>query len=109
MSHDLEIPVNGLDDEERIIVVTDWTLSKGSKGHSYPTYDCGGCPPEPASLDDIQCHFQDTGKELTQEEWDRYGETIDEKCWDRVTDEAEAAEDDAADQAYERMRDREVA
>lgn len=111
MSHDIEITVStsGDDEIERIIVVTDWTFSKGSKGHAYPTYDCGGCPPEPASLDDIQCHWKDTGKELDGNEWTDHGDAIDDACWEYIRNEAEAAEDDAADRAYERMKDREVA
>jgi hypothetical protein len=92
---------------ERCIEVTDFNYSPGRKACLFRApEDC--YPAEPAEINDIECHWQDTGADLSDENWDAFGDQIEEACFEHAENEAEAAEDDAADQAYERMKDREM-
>ena len=83
MKH-LEITVG---DEDRVIEITDYTISNGSKGHFYPTYDCGGCPPEPACIEDLTAIWQDTKAPLTDAEFETYCERMEDAIWEYNTDE----------------------
>ena len=77
---DIEISVG---EDDRIIQVVDYSISKGSPGHAYPKYDCAGCPPEPASVEDIQAIWQDTGQPLTDEEFETHAERLEAAIWER--------------------------
>lgn len=103
-SLELEVPVNW-GDGERIIIVDDYSYSRARKACLFRApEDC--YPAEPATIEYIECHWQDTGVDLSQENWDAFGEKIEEVCFQHVENEADAAEADAGDRAYERWKDR---
>jgi len=103
-SRDIEVPVNW-GDGERIIIVDDFSYSPGRKAClNRAPEDC--YPAEPAEINDIEVHWQDTGADLSPENWDAFGEKIEEACFQQVENEAEAAEADAEDRAYERWKER---
>ena len=82
MNKSLEVPVE-VTDQERIIEVTDYTYRAGCKAvTNRAPEDC--YPAEPEELDDIQCHWADTGADLTDAEFELYQEQIEEACFEQV-------------------------
>lgn len=73
-------------EQDRIIEIVNYSVSKGSPGHMYPTYDCGGCPPEPPELNDIEAIWQDTKEPLTDDDMETHGERIGEIIWEYLND-----------------------
>ncbi len=92
MSEYLEITVTDENDHERVVIVTDWTYHAGRAAWASAGEWAPDNPPEPAIVEDIEAEWSDTKKRLSDEEWDRYTEAIEEAILNNI--EADSAGDD---------------
>lgn len=83
-----EVPVN-VADEERIIIVDDYVYHAGRPSRPSSVRFDPPEPPEPSELYDIECHWQDNGRLLTEEEWALHEEDIREAVYERIAEESE--------------------
>jgi len=62
---DWSCPDDGTDNYDRDIRI-EVRCHPGSKGHTDPTYDCAGCPPEPPEFEIVGAIFLDDKKPLPE-------------------------------------------
>lgn len=79
----LEIEVTDENDATRVVIVTDWVYHAPTPARS-SAGEWHDIAPEGAELYDIEAEWSDTKKPLTDAEWDRYGERIDEAIFDYI-------------------------
>ena len=80
MSRGLEVTVG---EEDRVIIITDYTYTRGHKAVLFRApEDCR--PEEPAEIDDIECHWQDTGEKLDTNEWTEHCDYIEDCIWEYI-------------------------
>lgn len=93
MTIEVCVPVG---DGERIIIVTDFTYTRGLKAIlNRAPEDCS--PAEPAIIEDIEAHWEDTGLILTGDDWNAWTDEIEEACFEHIqsrTSECDESRDD---------------
>lgn len=99
---DWSCPDDGTDNYDRDIRI-EVICHRGYKGHFYPTYDCGGCPPEPPEYEIVGAIFLDDKKPLSNDTMqkiyddEKYVQRIEEMAAEKVYDQDQAAMEDRDD------------
>jgi hypothetical protein len=89
-SFGIEVQIEGDVNEGRFIEITDYDISP-QVGPSWGS--AGGDPGYPAEVENVEVCWQDTKKELTSDEWDKYVEPNIEEIDDMIfRDEAARSE-----------------
>ena len=70
------------------IIIDSWTYHEGEKGHGARD-GCPGCPPEPATVEDIEAHWKDTGAPLTDEEFLKFSGVMEETIIEYETEQGD--------------------
>jgi hypothetical protein len=81
MSKQIEVYVDDLEGNEKIILVKDYHINCGYPAKvSGPPEDC--YPAESTYIEDIDMAWQETGTKLTDEEVDRYIDQVEEAIYE---------------------------
>jgi len=78
-NRDVHLTIENEDGIEREVTITQYTYHRGYKGHG-PNSHCPGCPPESDFVEDIIASWNDSEREFSENEYDRYYELLEDAC-----------------------------